>query len=140
MPMIEPLPKELEEKLVPAIESKNEVAAVYTVLDSFGRVGEEWTVVTSPHLNVYAANGQGFATRVELKLEEIKTITADGLVGGGALLAAVDGKSIEVLRFSNAQQRKFGRIAKYVNDVKRYQVNLEKAERGEKDADNKPIE
>ncbi len=135
MPLIDPLPKPLEEKLAPAIESKDVVAAVYTDLDLSGRFGEEWLVVTPTRLSVYASNGHGVAPRVELKLEEIKTVSADGLVGGGALLAVVDGKSIEVLRYSNAQQRKFGRIAKYINDVKRYKEDLEKAERGEKDAD-----
>ena len=135
MPLIDPLPKPLEEKLAPAIESKDVAAAVYTDLDPSGRFGEEWLVVTPTRLSVYASNGNGVAPRVELELEEIKTVSADGLVGGGALLAAVDGKSIEVLRYSNAQQRKFGRIAKYINDVKRYKEDLEKAERGEKDAD-----
>jgi ATP-binding cassette, subfamily B, bacterial len=140
MPLIEPLPKPLEEKLTPAIETKDVVAAVSTDLDLSGRFSEEWLVVTPTRLIVYASNGQGFAPRVDLELEEVKSVIADGLVGGGALLAAVDGKSIEVLRYSNAQQRKFGRIAKYINDVKRYKVDLEKAERGEKDADSKPIE
>ncbi|HKQ74094.1 MAG TPA: ABC transporter ATP-binding protein [Blastocatellia bacterium] len=140
MPLIEPLPKPLEEKLAPAIESKDVAAAVNTDLDLSGRFGEEWLVVTPTHLSVYSANGQGFAPRVELDLEEIKTVRADGLVGGGALLAVVDGKSVEVLRYSNAQQRKFGRIAKYINDVKRYRLTLEKAERGETDDGGKPIE
>src|SRR5262245_4903116 len=140
MPLIEPLPKPLEEKLAPALESKDVVAAVYTVLDPSGRFGEEWLVVTPTGLSVYASNGQGFVPRVELRLEEIKKVSADGLVGGGALLVAVDGKSIEVLRYSNAQQRKFGRIAKYINDVKRYEVDLEKAEHGEKDDESKPSE
>src|SRR6266545_1486700 len=140
MPLIDPLPKPLEEKLAPAIKSKNVAAAVYTDLDPSGRFGEEWLVLTSTLLSVYAANGHGFAPRVELKLEEIKTASADGLVGAGALLATMDGKSIEVLRYSNAQQRKFGRIAKYINDVKRYKVDMEKAQRGEKDADGRPIE
>src|SRR5262245_53656704 len=126
MPLIEPLPKLLEEKLAPAIESKDLVAAVSTDLDLSGCFGEEWLVVTPTALSVYASNGQGFAPRIELKVEEIKSVSADGLVGGGALLAAVEGKSIEVLRYSNAQQRKFGRIAKYINDVKRYHVDLEK--------------
>src|SRR5262245_59747382 len=140
MPLIEPLPKPLEEKLAPALESKDVVAAVYTVLDPSGRFGEEWLVVTPTGLSVYASNGQGFVPRVELRLEEIKKVSADGLVGGGALLAIVDGKSIEVLRYSNAQQRKFGRIAKYINDLKRYNTDLEKARRGEKDAEGQPIE
>ena len=140
MPLIEPLPKPLEEKLAPALESKDVVAAVYTDLDPSGRFGEEWLVVTPTGLSVFTSNGQGFVPRVELRLEEIKKVSADGLVGGGALLVAVDGKSIEVLRYSNAQQRKFGRIAKYINDVKRYEVDLEKAERGEKEDESKPSE
>jgi hypothetical protein len=76
---------------------------------------------------------------VRLKLDEIKDSSADALVGGGALLVNVDGKSIEVLRYSNAQQRKFGRIAKYINDVRRYKTDLEKANRGEKDSAGAPI-
>src|SRR6266540_4922523 len=140
MPLIDPLPKPLEEKLAPAIESQEVAAAVSTDLDPSGRFGEEWLVLTSTLLSVYAANGHGFAPRMELKLEEIKTASADGLVGGGALLATVNGKSIEVLRYSNAQQGKFGRIAKYINDVKRYASDLEKARHGEKDAAGKPIE
>jgi ATP-binding cassette subfamily B protein len=140
MPLIEPLPKPLEEKLAPAIESNDVVAAVYTDLDLSGRFGEEWLVITPTRLNVYASNGHGLAPRVELNLEEIKTVTADGFVGGGALLAVTDRESIEVLRYSNAQERKFRRIAKYINDVKRYKAALDKAERGEKDADGKPTE
>jgi len=41
------------------------------------------------------------------------------------LLAAVDGKNIELLRYSNAQQGKFHRIAKYINEVKDYRERLE---------------
>jgi hypothetical protein len=132
LPLIDSLPKPLEEKLAEAINSKDVVAAVSTDLDPSGRFGEEWLVVTSTCLSVYASNGHGFAPRVELKMEEIKGSATDGLVGGGALLVTVDGKSVEVLRYSNAQQRKFGRIAKYINDVKRYKLDLEKAQRGEK--------
>src|SRR5215470_5232571 len=140
MPLIDPLPKPLEEKLSPAINTKDVAAVVFTDLDPSGRFGEEWLVLTAMRLSVYASNGHGFAPRVELNLEEIKTASAEGLVGGGALLATMDGKSVEVLRYSNAQQRKFGRIAKYINDVKRYKVDLEKAERGEKDAAGNLIE
>jgi ATP-binding cassette, subfamily B, bacterial len=138
LPLIDPLPKPLEEKLAEAINSKDVVAAVSTDLDPSGRFGEEWLVVTSTGLSVYASNGHGFAPRMELSLEEIKASSADGLVGGGALLVTTCGKSIEVLRYSNAQQRKFGRIAKYINDVKRYQTDLEKAQRGENDVAGKP--
>jgi len=138
MPLIDPLPASLEEKL--GIAPKDLVAAVSTDLDPSGRFGEEWLVLTPARLSVYASNGNGFVPRVDLALDEIKTATVDGLVGGGALLATVDGKSVEVLRYSNAQQRKFGRIAKYINDLNRYKKALEQARRGEKDAAGKPVE
>src|SRR5215468_9477526 len=128
MPLIDPLPKTLEEKLASALKANGVTAAVSTDLDLTGRFGEEWLVLTPSNLSVYAANGSGFAPRVELKVQEIKSATADNLVGGGALLAAVDGKSIEVLRYSNAQQRKFHRIAKYINEVKDYRERLEKSQ------------
>jgi len=144
VPLIDSLPRPLEEKLAEAIDSNEVVAAVSTDLDSSGRFGEEWLIVTSRSLRVFTAapgpNGYGFAPRVEFDLDEIKASSADALVGGGALLVTLDGKNVEVLRYSNAQQRKFGRIAKYINDVKRYQNQLEKAQRGEQDTDGKPIE
>ena len=138
MPLIDPLPAVLEEKL--ALAPKDLVAAVSTDLDPSGHFGEEWLVLTPARLSVYASNGNGFVPRVDLALDEIKTATVDGLVGGGALLATVDGKSVEVLRYSNAQQRKFGRIAKYINDLNRYNKALDQARRGDKDAAGKPVE
>src|SRR5262245_4313121 len=140
MPLIDPLPKLLEEELSAAFRSKDVIAAVSTDLDPSGRFGEEWLVVTSPRLGVYVCNSHGFAPRVEMNLEEIKASSADGLVGGGALLVTIGDEMVEVLRYSNAQQRKFGRIAKYINDVKRYEQALESARRGEADANGKPVE
>src|SRR6266511_2521878 len=71
MPLIDPLPKPLEEKLAPVIESKDVAAAVFTDLNPSGRFGEEWLVLTPTRLSVYASDGNGFAPRVELNLEEI---------------------------------------------------------------------
>src|SRR3989454_593320 len=138
MPLIDPLPASVEEKL--AMAPKDLVAAVSTDLDPSGHFGEEWLVFTPARLSVYASNGNGFVPRVDLALDEIKTATVDGLGGGGALPETVDGKSVEVLRYSNAKQRKFGRIAKYINALTRYKKVLEQARRGDKDAAGKPVE
>src|SRR5262245_6211739 len=119
MPLIDPLPTSLAETLAPSMASNSVAAAVATDLDSCGHFGEEWLVLTPGGLSVFAKNGNGFHPRLELKLDEIQSAATDGLVGGGALLATVGGQSLEVLRYSNAQQRKFGRIARYLNDVRR---------------------
>ena len=61
MPLIDPLPKSLEEKL--AIGSKDLVAAVSTDIDARGRFGEEWLVLTPARLRVFASNGSGIAPK-----------------------------------------------------------------------------
>src|SRR5215475_9772032 len=75
MPLIDPLPKPLEEKLAPVIESKDVAAAVFTDLDPCGRFGEEWLILTPTSLSVYVSNGNGFAPRVYLMLQELKRST-----------------------------------------------------------------
>ena len=139
MSQIDPLPKPLETKLAATFDPKEMVAVVSTDLNPAGHFGEEWLVVTSRCLSVYTANGHGYAPRMELPLEEIQNSSTEGLVGGGALLVVVDDQSLEILRYSNAQQRKFSRIVKYLNDVKHYREALEKVQRGEKKADGEPV-
>src|SRR5258708_22800392 len=130
MPLVDPLPKPLEERLATVVKSGELAAAVATDLDIAGLFSEEWLVLTSARLRVYVSNGHGFEPRLNLELEAIKTINVDGLVGGGALLVTIDGRTMEVIRYSNAQQRKFGRVAKYITDVRRYQAEREKTGTG----------
>src|SRR5260221_1527397 len=102
MPLVDPLPKPLEERLAPVLKSGELAAAVATDLDLAGLFSEEWLVLTSTHLSVYASNSHGFEPRLNLELEGIKTIYVDGLVGGGALLVTIDGRAMEGIRLSNA--------------------------------------
>src|SRR5262249_24778768 len=60
--------------------------------------------------------------------------------GSGAVLAVIQGKTVEVLRYSNARQRQFGKVARYIKELKRFERDREKAARGEKDDAGKPIE
>jgi ATP-binding cassette subfamily B protein len=135
MSLIETLPASLE----PLLTGGELVAAMATDLDVQGRFGEEWLILTPVALRVYAANGNGFSPRMDLSLADVKSIHADGLVGAGILVAAVDGQRIELLRYSNAQQRKFGRIARYVTDLKKYETDRDRAARGETDGKGNPI-
>ncbi len=136
MPLIDPLPPALQA----VVASDDLVAAVTTDLDATGRFGEEWLVLTPSTLSVFAANGSAYAARLVLPAGDIVSLDTDGLVGGGALIARTGSAAIEVVRFSNAQQRKIGRVARYVNDKVRYVKQRERAERGEKDDKGAPIE
>jgi ATP-binding cassette subfamily B protein len=136
MPLIDPLPPALGAMLA----SETLVAAVATDLDAAGHFGEEWLVLTPSTLSILAPNGDAYAARLTLPVADITALDIDGLVGGGALVARIGHTPIEVVRFSNAQQRKIGRVARYVNNVVAYAKQRERAERGEKDDHGAPIE
>jgi ATP-binding cassette subfamily B protein len=118
VPLIEPLPKPLEETLGATNGGSEElVIAVAADLTPRGTFGEEWLVVTKDRLLVFEPNGERPSARVDLPLSALKSPAADGLIGGGALQATVDGEPVELVRYTNARQRTFSRVAKYLGDV-----------------------
>jgi len=114
MSLIEILPKALDEALKRQ-DTGEPVIAVVVDLTPNGRFGEEWLIVTDKHLRVYPANAT--TPRLEVALEKISAPTTDSLIGGSALIVTVNLETVEVVRFSNACQRKFGRVNQYLSDV-----------------------
>lgn len=96
------------------------VIVVATDLSCDGRFGEEWLAITDRRLLVYPTTGVVTEPRLDLPVEKIKTPLVDSLIGGGALIVTVDGQTVEVVRFSNACQRKFARVVKYLVDVAKH--------------------
>jgi len=130
MPLLEELPKSLEETLLKEVRREELVAAVATDLNLQGSFGEEWLVITPARIRVYDGNGSGVTPRVDLPLSEVKSANAEGLVGGGALQVRADGKVVELLRYTNAHQNKFSRVAKYLNDCVKHAKDAQKGEAG----------
>jgi ATP-binding cassette subfamily B protein len=93
------------------------VLAVSTDLTLDGRFGEEWLVLTSDRLLVFAASGG--APRLDLPLAKVDAPTIDSLIGGGAVMVTVDGTTVEVARFTHACRRRMGRAAKYLTDLEK---------------------
>jgi ATP-binding cassette subfamily B protein len=94
---------------------------------------------SATHLNGAAAKGVGsdasasnngteLVQRLDVPLSDLRAPRMDSLIGGGALQANVDGKTIELVRYTNARQRVFGRVAKYLDDVAQYYDALRKQE------------
>ena len=127
MTVIEPLPPPLDQALKAEAAKAPAVIAIGTDLTLNGEYGQEWLVVTQEKIRVYpSVNGSLPAPRVDVAISELKQPQMESLVGGGALLARISGKQTELVRFSNAQQRKFGRVTKYLNDVVAYRDNVAK--------------
>lgn len=97
-----------------------------TDLTCDGRFGAEWLVITNARLLVYTVSGIGFAIRLDLPLDKISMPTIDALIGGGSLLVTADGTLLEVVRYTNACQRKFGRVCRYLTELIRFKDSLAK--------------
>lgn len=126
MPLIEPIPDILKITLEAYSGEKNPevIIAVTTDLLPNGSFGKEWLIVTRARLQVIAqpdpSSDPGGRARLNIALADLKKPVAESLVGGGALTAGVSGETIEIIRYSNARQRVFCRVARYLEDVARY--------------------
>ena len=82
-----------------------------------GSFGEEWLVIEAGRLRVYAGDPAHVAPRLDLALGELAEPRVETLVGGGALVATVHDIPIELIRYTNARQAAFARVAKYLEDL-----------------------
>ncbi|MEI6810229.1 MAG: ABC transporter ATP-binding protein, partial [bacterium] len=101
------------------------VIAVASDLTSQGTFGDEWLIVTEQKLRVFQP-GNVASPRLELEMAAITVAEIEGLIGGGALLVTLGNETREVLRFSNACQKKFAHVAKYLQDLAKYREDLKK--------------
>jgi ATP-binding cassette subfamily B protein len=116
------------------------VIALQTDLSLAGVYGEEWLVSTSDCLRVFSSNGGvsqdgQLKARLSLPLSELRSPRTESLVGGGALLAVVDGKTIELVRFTKTRQRAFERVTRYLSDL----ANYHEALGGDRNEAEKPV-
>lgn len=128
------LPKTLEELLFAENGGKDNIVAIARAdVMPGGAFGEQWVVVTAEKLRVYEPpNGEGRPhVRAEYPLGTLKAPRADSLIGGGALLADVDGTPIEIARYTNVEQRAFSKVAKFLDDTVKYREAQEKGEETE---------
>ncbi|NLE66543.1 MAG: ABC transporter ATP-binding protein [Lentisphaerae bacterium] len=97
--------------------------AVMADLTPCGTFGEEWLVVTADRFRVYPSRDSA-VPRVDVPLDSIDDAATEGLTGCGALLLTRGGETVEALRYSNAHQKKFARIARYLRDGVKYRKDI----------------
>jgi len=118
VPLNESLPAPLEKALGATNgHSDDIIIAVAADLTPQGSFGEEWLVVTKDRLLVYEPDGARPTLRLDLRLADLNSPATDSLIGGGALQAMVNGETVELVRYTNARQRTFSRVVKYLADV-----------------------
>jgi ATP-binding cassette subfamily B protein len=99
--------------------------AVKSDLSLDGNYDEEWLVISKERLRVFrldhaSANGHPPASRLDISIAELKSPRLESLIGGGALLATINGHTVELVRYSNSRLRVFRRVSKYLNELAAY--------------------
>ncbi|MBM3239317.1 ABC transporter ATP-binding protein [Candidatus Poribacteria bacterium] len=93
-----------------------------------GSFGKQWLLITNEKVLVFTDGGVP-TKRLELILSELKSPKVDSVVGGGVLEANRDGETIELVRYTNADAKKFSAIAKALEKwTKGEEAELEKEE------------
>jgi len=132
MTVIEKLPPSLQ-TLIENGDAGEVLIAVKTDLSLDGAFNEDWLVITKDYLQIFrgddfSSNGRQPTSRFSTLISQLKSPRIESLIGGGALLATIDGGTIELVRYSNSKERVFRRVSKYLNDVAAYHDALANGE------------
>jgi ATP-binding cassette subfamily B protein len=128
VPRTDALPEPLEAALVACDGGGEEVVIAVAADLHRGGFGEEWLVVTRDRLLVFAPNGARPTPRLDLPIASLKSVSTDSLVGGAALYATIGGETVELVRYTNARQNRFHRVAKYLEEIATYHQALARGE------------
>jgi ATP-binding cassette subfamily B protein len=76
-----------------------------------GNYGERWLAATDSRVMVVSEDGNGgMAVDVDLPLKEITALEIENLVGAAALCAVVEGRRVDLVRFTSGLSKRFARI------------------------------
>ncbi|MBW3623858.1 MAG: ABC transporter ATP-binding protein/permease, partial [Armatimonadetes bacterium] len=117
MPLLETLSPAGQSRLEKLLEPGEELLlAVKSDVEKEGRYGEPWLLMTPKRLLVFPTEPNGVAPEIEVKMESVTAVRAEGLVGNGVLEATVEGRNVSLLRYSNSLAKKFAAVAKTVEE------------------------
>ncbi len=128
MPFIETLSPVRQEKIQQIIGTGTLEAVLKTDLNLAGEFAEAWLVITDAQLIILEEQDGAFEIGLRQELSGIDGATAEGLVGAGALVIKAGGTKQEILRYSNTHQRKFSRVAGYLNEYVKYRDAEDKSD------------
>ena len=101
---------ELPDAIRRAVGDAEVRVAAASDLGSDGRFGERWIVLAGERVLVCAPDGGDARVAVDLPLKDISEVQVENLVGGAMLQALVNGHKVDLLSYTNALAKRFGRV------------------------------
>lgn len=116
MPLREEMPTSLERLLPPSAATNGGLkVSVGVDLDPDGRYAERWLAVTADRILVMQPENGRSSVQLDIPLEHVSEVKTLPLVGAGILEATVDGRPVELVRYTNARVSTFNRVAKLLD-------------------------
>jgi len=107
------LPDDLVDRVRDSGNGSDIEIVVQSDLGPNGLLGNQWLVVTRERVMVLAKEQTGEPVVLkDVAVKDLVEVTAEALVGGGALTANVTGEHVYLVRYTNAMAREFGRAAR----------------------------
>jgi ATP-binding cassette subfamily B protein len=88
-----------------------------TDVERTGHFGRRWLAVTSERVMTFAEGKLDGGPEVEVRLDALRSVDTEHLVGQSSLRAETDGRRVELVRFSNSLSDRFSKVAKGLNDA-----------------------
>ena len=118
MRLVESISSEIDERLRRTIDPNETLRiGVATDIAEDGRFGKRWLIVTDRRLLVLSGEEKDQDGRLELPVRGIKSAKTEPLVGGGRLEVETDGRTMELLRYSNSLVKKFVEVARGIEQL-----------------------
>ncbi len=96
-----------------------------------GRYARVWLVADPERVLVIGPNGAGPEVTHDVPLAELRAVRVDGLVGSQSLVVERGDDDLELVRYTNAQAKRFAKVRKRLDDWRQGEVKD-----GEEDADD----
>jgi ATP-binding cassette subfamily B protein len=105
-----PVPEPVQEALRRAQCDDDVRIAASSDLAADGNYGERWLAVTDSRVMVVSKDGNGgMEVDIDLPLKEITALEIENLVGAAALCAVVEGRRVDLVRFTSGLSKRFAR-------------------------------
>lgn len=116
MTLIEPMPPDLHEKIGRELEDGDRIRiGLASDIREDLTFGQRWLIVTDRHVMVVPEEGEDGVVRIPI--QEITAAKVEPLVSGGRLEISLDGRTTEVISYSNSLSSRFGEAARGIEQL-----------------------
>ncbi len=109
---VQELPDAVKRKIESLTDGSELDVTVTSDLAPDGLMGSQWLVATKDRLFILQPDHGDPVVAHDIAVKDLVDVNAEGLVGGGCLVANIKGEYVPLIRYTNAMAKEFGHAAR----------------------------